>query len=64
MPFTTVRLIEGVFSKEQKEQLIEKITDAIVDVEGESMRPMTWVTIEEIKQGDWAIGGKPIYPKL
>ena len=64
MPFTTVRVIEGVFSKEQKTQLLEKITDAIVEVEGESMRGLTWVTIEEIKSGDWAIGGKPVFPKL
>ncbi len=63
MPFTTVRLIEGVFSDEQKAKLIEKITDAMVEVEGESMRPLTWVVIEEVKSGDWAIGGKPVFPK-
>ena len=64
MPFTTIKVIEGVFSKEQKAQLIEKVSNAIVEVEGESMRGVTWVTIEEIKPGDWAIGGKPIFPKL
>jgi len=61
MPFTTVKVIEGVFSKEQKAQLIEKITEAMV--EGEGMRDLTWVVIEEIKPGDWAIGGKPVFPK-
>jgi 4-oxalocrotonate tautomerase len=63
MPFTTVKVIEGVFSKEQKQQLIEKITEAMIEVEGEGMRDLTWVVIEEIKAGDWAIGGKPISPK-
>jgi 4-oxalocrotonate tautomerase len=63
MPFTTVKVIEGVFSKEQKVQLIEKITEAMIEVEGEGMRPLTWVVIEEVKQGDWAIGGKPVSPK-
>ena len=63
MPFTSVRVIEGVFSKEQKAQLIEKITEAMIEVEGEGMRDLTWVVIEEVKPGDWAIGGKPISPK-
>ena len=63
MPFTTVKVIEGVFSQEQKSQLIEGITEAMVKVEGEEMRPLTWVVIEEIKRGDWAIGGKIPSPK-
>jgi 4-oxalocrotonate tautomerase len=63
MPFTTVKVIEGVFSKEQKAQLIKKITEAMIEVEGESMRDLTWVIIEEVKQGDWAIGGKIPTPK-
>ncbi len=63
MPFTAVKVIEGVFSKEQKAQLIEKITEAMIEVEGESMRHLTWVVIEEVKSGDWAIGGKPVFPK-
>jgi 4-oxalocrotonate tautomerase len=63
MPFTTVKVIEGVFSKEQKAQLIDKITEAMIEVEGEAMRDLTWVVIEEIKQGDWAIGGKVPTPK-
>jgi 4-oxalocrotonate tautomerase len=58
-----VKVIEGVFSKEQKALLIEKITEAMVEVEGEHMRELTWVVIEEVKSGDWAIGGKPVYPK-
>jgi 4-oxalocrotonate tautomerase len=63
MPFTSVKVIEGVFSKEQKARLIEKITEAMIEVEGESMRHLTWVVIEEVKSGDWAIGGKPIFPR-
>lgn len=63
MPFTTIKVIEGVFSNEQKAQLIEKVTEAMIEVEGEDMRHLTWVTIEEIKKGDWAIGGKFPTPK-
>ena len=63
MPFTTVKVIEGVFSDEQKAQLIDKITEAMIEVEGEAMRDLTWVVIEEVKSGDWAIGGKVPRPK-
>lgn len=63
MPFTSVRVIKGVFSKEQKAQLIKKITEAMIEVEGEGMRDLTWVVIEEVEPGDWVIGGKPINPK-
>lgn len=63
MPFTTVKVIEGVFSEDQKKQLIEKITEAMIEVEGEAMRDLTWVVIEEVKRGDWAIGGRFPSPK-
>ena len=52
-----------MFFKEQKAQLIEKITEAMIEVEGESMRDLTWVVIEEVKRGDWGIRGKPIFHK-
>jgi 4-oxalocrotonate tautomerase len=63
MPFTTVRVIEGAFSDAQKAQLIDKITEAMIEVQGEGMRDLTWVVIEEVKSGNWAIGGKPVRPK-
>lgn len=63
MPFTTIKVIEGVFSKEQKAQLIQKVTEAMIEVEGEEMRHLTWVVIEEVNKGDWAIGGKFPNPK-
>jgi 4-oxalocrotonate tautomerase len=58
MPFTTLKVIEGVFSDEQKAQLIQRITEAQIEVYGEGMRDKTWVVIEEVKASDWAIGGK------
>lgn len=58
MPLVNVKLIEGVFTTEQKQEMIAKITDAMVSIEGENMRPVTWVVVEEVKSGDWGIGGK------
>jgi 4-oxalocrotonate tautomerase len=60
MPLIQVKLIEGVFSHEQKQEMTRKLTDAMVSIEGENMRPVTWVVIEDVKSGEWAIGGNPI----
>jgi 4-oxalocrotonate tautomerase len=58
MPLVTIDVIKNVFTPQQKEQLIEKVTNAMVEVEGENMRPVTTVRIAEFESGDWAIGGK------
>jgi 4-oxalocrotonate tautomerase len=60
MPMINVRLIENVFTKEQKERMITDLTEAMVAIEGENMRGVTWVVIDEVRSGDWAIGGRPI----
>jgi 4-oxalocrotonate tautomerase len=60
MPLVQVKLIEGVFTESQKREIVCKITDAMVSIEGENMRPVTWVIVEEVKSGDWGIGGKPL----
>ncbi len=60
MPYVQVKVIEGVFTPQQKQDMITKLTDTMVDIEGESMRPVTWVTVEEVRSGEWSIGGKPI----
>jgi 4-oxalocrotonate tautomerase len=60
MPLLNVKIIEGVFTAEQKQQMITKLTDTMVSIEGENMRGVTWVVIEEVKSGDWGIGGKAL----
>ena len=58
MPLVTIDVIKNVFTPDQKEALIEQVTEAMVAVEGENMRPVTWVRINEFESGDWAIGGQ------
>jgi len=60
MPLIQVKLIEGVFSDTQKRDIITKLTDTMVTIEGENMRPVTWCVVEEVKSGDWGIAGKPL----
>jgi 4-oxalocrotonate tautomerase len=60
MPLVTVKLIEGVFRKTQKQEMIRKLTDAMVSIEGENLRHVTWVVIEEVQSGDWGVGGNSL----
>jgi 4-oxalocrotonate tautomerase len=60
MPLINVKIIEGVFSTEQKQEMIRKLTDTMVSIEGENMRGVTWCVVEEVKSGDWGIGGNPL----
>ena len=43
MPLVDIQLIEGVFDKSQKQEMIRKVTDVMVEIEGEAMRGVTWV---------------------
>ena len=60
MPLIQVNLIEEVFTPAQKQMMIRKLTDAMVEIEGEAMRGVTWVTIHEVRSGEWGIGGQPL----
>jgi 4-oxalocrotonate tautomerase len=60
MPFVNVKVIEGAFSAEQKQEIVRKLTDTMVSIEGEPLRGVTWVVVEEVLNGDWGIGGQPM----
>jgi 4-oxalocrotonate tautomerase len=60
VPFVNVKVIEGVFSADQKQDMVRRLTDTMVEIEGENMRPVTWVVVEEVKSGDWGIAGNPL----
>ncbi len=60
MPLAQIKGISGFLSIEQKQEIIKKVTDAIVSVEGEGLRPVTWVIIEDVKSGEWGVGGEAI----
>jgi 4-oxalocrotonate tautomerase len=60
MPLINVRVIENAFTADQKQQIARDLTEAIVAIEGEPMRAFTWCLVEEVKSGDWAVGGQPV----
>ena len=44
----------------QKQEIVTRLTETMVDIEGEAMRPVTWVIVEEVNSGEWGIGGKAL----
>ena len=60
MPFIQVKVIEDVFTPDQKGQIVRELTDALVRIEGEAMRPVTWCVVEEVRSGDWGIAGNAL----
>ncbi len=60
MPLVTIDVIKDVFTSAQKAEMIKEVTGAMIRVEGEAMRGVTWVKINEIASGDWAIGGQAL----
>jgi 4-oxalocrotonate tautomerase len=60
MPLINVKVIEGVFDADQKREIVEKLTEAIVSIECENMRPVTWCVVEEVRSGDWGMGGNTL----
>jgi 4-oxalocrotonate tautomerase len=60
MPLINVKLIEGVFSPEQKREIIQRLTETMVEIEGENLRQVTWVVVDEVKSGEWGLGGNAL----
>jgi 4-oxalocrotonate tautomerase len=60
VPLVQVKVIKGVFDAGQKQDMISQLTETMVGIEGEALRGVTWVTIDEVESGDWGIGGNSI----
>ena len=60
MPLIQIKGISGYLTLEEKQTIISKVTDAVLSVEGEGLRDVTWVTIEDVESGAWGVGGKAV----
>jgi len=59
MPFVNVKLVKDQVSPERKRQLIEGLTDLIVELMGRE-RSTTVITVDELNEEQWAIGGRTL----
>jgi 4-oxalocrotonate tautomerase len=60
MPLVQIKGVGGYLSASKKQELIRRVTDAVVSVEGEGLRPVTWVIVEDVPPGAWGVGGSPV----
>lgn len=60
MPLVQIKGVGGYLSLAQKQDMIRKVTEAVLSVEGEGLRPVTWATIEDVQPGAWGVGGQPV----
>jgi 4-oxalocrotonate tautomerase len=60
MPFIQIKVVAGVFTAQQKREIVERLTEALVEIAGEGMRQLTWCVVEEVPSGEWGIGGQSI----
>jgi 4-oxalocrotonate tautomerase len=57
VPLIQVKVIEGVFTPPQRREIVERLSETMIEIAGEAMRRVTWCTVEEVASGEWAIGG-------
>lgn len=58
MPYVNVRITKGA-TPEQKERVIQGVTDVMVKVLGKNPST-TFVVIDEVDTDNWGIGGRTI----
>ena len=60
MPFVEIKVFQDELSETQTQEIIQQITDVIVSFAGEGLRQATWVVVQEVKSGNWGVGGKAL----
>jgi 4-oxalocrotonate tautomerase len=60
MPLIDVKVFKDELTDEQAKELIAKFTDAVAEVTSDKLRDVTWVVINEVKDGHWGVGGNAL----
>ncbi len=60
MPLIQVKVFKDELSADQSKNLIGKITDVVAEVTSKNLRDVTWVIIEDVKDGHWGVGGNAL----
>ena len=67
MPYVTISTVRGMLDSTQKQALLERITDLMVEVEGRGnpdFRRTVWVKLEEQEPANWSLGGVILTPDI
>jgi len=65
MPLIQIRVLEGVLSEEQRNEMISRVSQVAAEIEArpypkEKLLPYTWCIIEEVPPAKWGLGGQPL----
>jgi len=60
IPLVEIKVFEDELSQTESQELIQTVTDVIVSFAGENLRQATWVVVQEVKSGNWGVGGKAL----
>ena len=64
MPFANLKLPAGSVTAEQKQSMVDTVTDMYVGIYGEQARPNVMVLVDEVVDGGWGIGGNVLTLKM
>ncbi|MDQ0136316.1 4-oxalocrotonate tautomerase [Neorhizobium galegae] len=53
MPFVNIKTPEAALNRAQKEEIVHRMTEMLVEYMSEAARPHTMVLIEEVKDGGY-----------
>ena len=57
MPSIDIQVLEGVFSAQEKAEIIRKVTNAFGEVPGQTIKGGTSVRVHEVRSGSWGFAG-------
>jgi 4-oxalocrotonate tautomerase len=61
MPIVEIKLFDTRANDEETvRNLIEKVTDAVVECTSEAIRDETWVLVQGFPKNQWGLAGKPM----
>ncbi|MGH2961919.1 MAG: tautomerase family protein, partial [Solirubrobacterales bacterium] len=58
MSFVDIKVIEGAFTDQEKREMVERVSETLIEIEGEPLRSVTHTVVTETPSGAWAIGGQ------
>jgi len=69
MPFINIKVLKGALSKEQKQEMIARVSEVVAEIEArpypkEKVIPAVSVVIDEVEFENWGAGGVQVTPEM
>ena len=69
MPFINIKVLKGTLSKEQKQEMIARVSEVVTEIEArphpkEKLIPHVTVIIDDVEFENWGSGGVQVTPEM